>query len=99
MAFGDSFLKKTGIILVASIAMTAGFWLASELKAPEGGSIQLQGTVRGREFLGSNIRYRVNVNSRDMFADVSHQQGRQLLENGTTVNLGIPQNQIKIVSD
>ena len=62
-------------------------------------SIQLQGTVRGREFLGSNIRYRVNVNSKDMFADVSHQQGRHLLENGTTVNLGIPQNQIKIVSD
>ena len=45
MAFGDSFLKKTGIILVASIAMTVGFWLASELKAPEGGSIHLQGTV------------------------------------------------------
>jgi protein SCO1/2 len=45
MAFENSFLKKTAIILAACIAMTAGFWLASELKTPEDGSIHLQGTV------------------------------------------------------
>ncbi len=62
-------------------------------------TIQLQGTVSGKEFLGSTIRYRVSIRGNDVFADVSHQQGRHLLEKGTTVNLGIHQNQIKIVSD
>jgi len=62
-------------------------------------AIQFQGTVSGNEFLGSTIRYRVTVRGEDVFADVSHQQGRRLLENGTPVNLGIPQNQIMIVSD
>jgi iron(III) transport system ATP-binding protein len=64
-----------------------------------GNTIQFQGTVSGKEFLGSTIRYRVTVRGDDVFADVSHQQGRRLLENGTPVNLGIPQNQIMIVSD
>jgi protein SCO1/2 len=45
MAFGDSPLKKTGVLLVAVIAMSAGFWLASELSAPDDGHAQLQGTV------------------------------------------------------
>jgi iron(III) transport system ATP-binding protein len=62
-------------------------------------TIQLQGTVSGKEFLGSTIRYRVNVHGKDVFADVVHQQGRNLIENGTTVNLGIQQDQIKIVGD
>ena len=44
MAFQDSFLKKTGVVLFASIAMSAGFWLASELRAPDGNT-QLQGVV------------------------------------------------------
>ncbi len=61
-------------------------------------TVQLQGTVSGKEFLGSNIRYRVSVRGNDVFADVSHQQGRHLIEKGTTVHLGIAQNQIKIVS-
>jgi len=64
-----------------------------------GDIIQFQGTVSGKEFLGSTIRYRVTVRGDDVFADVSHQQGRRLLENGTQVNLGIHQNQIMIVSD
>ncbi len=62
-------------------------------------TIQFQGTVSGKEFLGSTIRYRVAVRGDDVFADVSHQQGRSLLENGTQVNLGIHQNQIMIVND
>ncbi len=62
-------------------------------------TIQLQGTIRGKEFLGSTVRYRVGMRGSDVFADVSHQQGRHLIENGTKVNLGIAQNQIKIVSD
>lgn len=64
-----------------------------------GNAIQLHGTVRGKEFLGSNIRYRVIIQGIDVLADVSHQQGRHLIENGTQVNLSIHKNQIKIVSD
>jgi ABC-type Fe3+/spermidine/putrescine transport system ATPase subunit len=59
---------------------------------------RFHGTVSGKEFLGSNIRYRVAVRGYDVFADVSHQQGRHLIENGTAVNLAINHNQIKIVS-
>jgi iron(III) transport system ATP-binding protein len=62
-------------------------------------TIQFQGTVSGKEFLGSTIRYRVAVGGDDVFADVSHQQGRRLLANGAQVNLGIHQNQIMIVND
>ena len=45
MAFGDSPLKKTAVLLIAVIAMSAGFWLASELRTPDDGHAQLQGTV------------------------------------------------------
>jgi iron(III) transport system ATP-binding protein len=64
-----------------------------------GDTIQFQGTVSGKEFLGSTIRYRVTVRGDDVFADVSHQQGRRLLESGTQVNLGIHQNQLMIVNN
>ncbi len=59
---------------------------------------QFQGVVTGKEFLGSNIRYRVAVCGEDIFADVSHQQDQRLIENNTPVNLSIHQNQIKFVS-
>jgi len=45
MAFGDSPLKKTAVLLIAVIAMSAGFWLASELGTSDDGHAQLQGTV------------------------------------------------------
>jgi len=45
MAMQDSLLKKTGVVLFVSLAMSAGFWLASELKTPDDGNTQLQGTV------------------------------------------------------
>lgn len=61
--------------------------------------IQFQGTVRGKEFLGSIIRYRIAVKGKDIFADVSHQQGTRLIENGTAVNLGIDRNQVLVVSE
>jgi iron(III) transport system ATP-binding protein len=64
-----------------------------------GDTIQFQGTVSGKEFLGSTIRYRVTVRGDDVFADVSHQQGRRLIESGTQVNLGIHQNQLMIVNN
>jgi iron(III) transport system ATP-binding protein len=60
---------------------------------------QFRGTVKGKEFLGSSIRYRVAVGGEDVFADVMHQQGRRLIDTGTPVSLGIHQSQIKIVSD
>ena len=45
MALHDSLLKKTGVVLFATIAMSAGFWLASELKTPDEGITQIQGVV------------------------------------------------------
>lgn len=38
-------MRKGLIIMAALLAMAAGFWLASELRAPDGAGIQLQGTV------------------------------------------------------
>lgn len=38
-------MKKGLIIMAALLAMAAGFWLASELTAPDHGGIQFQGTV------------------------------------------------------
>ena len=38
-------MRKGLIIMVALLAMAAGFWLASELTAPDHGGIQFKGTV------------------------------------------------------
>lgn len=70
-----------------------------DAKTDADNNIQFRGTVSGNEFLGSTIRYRVIVRGDDIFADVSHQQGQRLIENGTSVNLGIDQNQVMVVND
>jgi iron(III) transport system ATP-binding protein len=62
-------------------------------------NVRFEGLVSGREFLGSSIRYRVNVAGAELLADISHQQGSRLLENGTPVQLFIATNQIKIVGE
>jgi iron(III) transport system ATP-binding protein len=61
-------------------------------------TIQLHGTVSSREFLGSTIRYRVNIRGDRVFADVKHQQGRVLLGIGTDVDLYIQRNLIIVVN-
>ena len=62
-------------------------------------NVQLQGTIKGKEFLGSTIRYRLAVKGKDVFADVTHQQGKRLIEDGMTVNLGINRQQMIVVRD
>jgi iron(III) transport system ATP-binding protein len=61
-------------------------------------TIQLRGTVSGREFLGSTIRYMVNIRGDRVFADVKHQQGRVLLEIGTDIDLYIQRDLIMVVN-
>ena len=61
-------------------------------------TIQLRGTVSSREFLGSTIRYMVNIRDDRVFADVTHQQGRLLLEIGTDVDLYIQRDLIMVVN-
>lgn len=64
-----------------------------------GMGMQLSGTVRSKEFLGSTIRYRVAIKGREVFADVPHQQGTKLLADGQQVSLGIDDGQIQVVYD
>jgi iron(III) transport system ATP-binding protein len=61
-------------------------------------TIQLRGTVSSREFLGSTIRYMVNIHGDRVFADETHQQGRLLLEIGTDVDLYIQRDLIMVVN-
>jgi len=63
-----------------------------------GDTLQLHGTLSNREFLGSTIRYMVNVRGDRVFADVTHQQGQLLLGIGTDVDLHIQRDQIIVVS-
>lgn len=61
--------------------------------------VRFQGTVRSKEFLGSTIRYRVAIRDDQIFADVPHQQGTRLIEDGKTVNLSIERDQLRVVGD
>ncbi len=61
-------------------------------------TIHLRGTVNSREFLGSTIRYRVNIRDDRVFADVQHQQGRLPLEIGTDIDLYIQRDLIMVVN-
>jgi iron(III) transport system ATP-binding protein len=63
-----------------------------------GDTLQMHGIVSNREFLGSTIRYMVNVRGDRVFADVTHQQGQLLLGIGTDVDLHIQRDQIIVVS-
>jgi iron(III) transport system ATP-binding protein len=63
-----------------------------------GDTLQLHGTVSNREFLGSTIRYMVNIRGDSVFADVKHQQGRLPLGIGTDINLHIQRDQIIVVN-
>jgi hypothetical protein len=58
----------------------------------------MRGTVSGREFLGSTIRYMVNIRGDRVFADVKHQQGRVLLGIGTDIDLHIQRDLIMVVN-
>ena len=60
--------------------------------------IQFSGTVRSKEFLGSTIRYRLTIGDEQIFADVPHQQGTRLIEDGQGVNLSIDRDLIQVVN-
>ncbi len=67
----------------------------TEIEAAD--KIRLKGTIIGKEFLGSTIRYRVNVQNDVLLADDTHHHGQVPLKNGTAVNLYVKRNQVIIV--
>ncbi|MEJ2058442.1 MAG: ABC transporter ATP-binding protein [Desulfofustis sp.] len=62
-------------------------------------AIQFTGSILSREFLGSTIRYRITIQGKEIYADVPHQQGTNLMKDGQEVILGIDRNHIQIVYD
>jgi len=60
-------------------------------------AIRFEGTVRSKEFLGSTTRYRLTIQGKDVFADVPHQQGSRLMEDGQVVYFGIDRDQVQVV--
>ena len=72
--------------------------LSAKAQDEPGDTIQLHGTVISREFLGSTIRYMVNIRGDRVFADVKHQQGRVLLGIGTDIDLHIQRDLIMVVN-
>lgn len=61
--------------------------------APTGMEV-LSGIVRHKEFLGSIIRYSVEVSGHDILVDDSHQGSETSFSIGTSVNLFLDQSQI-----
>ena len=51
------------------------------------GAVRLEGTVRGREFLGSSIRYSVEAGGRLLLADGLHRRGEEPIGPGEAVAL------------
>jgi len=66
-------------------------------QAPEG-SLGLQGTVEGAEFLGEFLRYEIRVGRAVVTADVMHERGRAPLAAGENVALAVPAAELRFVS-
>jgi iron(III) transport system ATP-binding protein len=79
------------VIRPQNVTITTG----TEIEAAD--KIRLKGTISDKEFLGSTIRYRVNIQNDVLLADATHHQGQIPLKNGTAVNLYIKRNQVIIV--
>ena len=65
--------------------------------APEG-SMGLEGTVEGAEFLGEFLRYEIRVGQAVVTADVPHERGRAPLAAGQVVALAVPVAELRFVT-
>ncbi|CAE6887630.1 ABC transporter ATP-binding protein [Vibrio alginolyticus] len=65
----------------------------------EEGSIQLEGKVIHREFLGHLVRYGVDVSGTTLMVDDSHLRGAQHYANGSVINLALKAEEIVALSD
>jgi iron(III) transport system ATP-binding protein len=61
------------------------------------GEITLRGTVRYREFLGSQVRYAVQVGSHTILVEDTHQRGRTTRNEAEAVGLCIDSNQVIVL--
>jgi iron(III) transport system ATP-binding protein len=61
------------------------------------GEITLRGTVRYREFLGSQVRYAVQVGSHTILVEDTHQRGRTTLNEAEAVGLCLDSNQVIVL--
>jgi len=65
---------------------------------PPPGATHLSGRVQHREFLGSVVRYRVQVGAHSLLVDASHQRDEEALPEGAAVSLGLHREQIIALS-
>ena len=61
--------------------------LYADCAPPKTEGIRLSGTIRYVEFLGSIVRYAVEVGSHEILVDQSHRQDEKILPTGTTVEV------------
>ncbi len=65
----------------------------------EAGGAGLTGTVRHTEFLGSIIRYAVDVGGDLVLIDDPHSEGKAAHDVGSTVSLAVARDQIRVLDD
>jgi len=58
------------------------------------GTTQLAGTVEHKEFLGGVVRYRIAVGGHFILVDASYQRGQETMPEGTSVRLGLNNDQV-----
>ncbi len=64
-----------------------------------GDSLLMQGVVESREFLGSTVRYSIDVGGPKVLAEVNHQRGKPIYEENTRVDLAIAYTQVLFVRE
>jgi iron(III) transport system ATP-binding protein len=71
--------------------------LATPDAKPSGDRIWLEGRVAHREFLGEFIRYRIDVQGKDIVADQPHYGGNVEFAPGSEIRIGIEPAQVRVL--
>jgi len=66
--------------------------------AAEEGTIQLEGKVMHREFLGHLVRYGIDVGGEMLMVDDPHLRGAQHYSNGSTIRVALKPDEIVALS-
>ncbi len=59
----------------------------------------LEGKIEYSEFLGETVRYSINLLGHSLLSDESHKRGSKILQNGQSVFLVIPKDQILLLNN
>ena len=97
LQFDDSSVKR-------SLSVAPGMFRPQDLtiRKPDAaaeGTTVLFGHVQHREFLGSFIRYAVQVGEHVILVDDSHQAGRPVFDIGDDVAIGLVVDQVRVPAD